>query len=44
MKQIKNLVYTLLLSVFCATMFTACTEEEDVVDAKDLVLSKEEVV
>lgn len=44
MKQIKNLVYTLLLSVFCATMFTACTEEEGVVDAKDLVLSKEEVV
>ena len=44
MKQIKNLVYTLLLSVFCATMFTACSEEEGVVDAKDLVLSKEEVV
>ena len=44
MKQIKNLVYTLLLSVCCATMFTACTEEEGVVDAKDLVLSKEEVV
>ena len=44
MKQIKNLVYTLLLSVFCATMFTACTEEEGVVNAKDLVLSKEEVV
>lgn len=44
MKQIKNLVYTLLLSVCCATMFTACSEEEGVVDAKDLVLSKEEVV
>lgn len=44
MKQIKNLVYTLLLSVFCATMFTACTEEEGVVDAKDLVLSKTELV
>ena len=44
MKQIKNLVYTLLLSVCCATMFTACTEEEGVVDAKDLVLSKTELV
>lgn len=44
MKQIKNLVYTLLLSVLGATMFTACSEEEGVVDAKDLVLSKEEVV
>lgn len=44
MKQIKNLVYTLLLSVLGATMFTACSEEEDVVDAKDLVLSKEELL
>lgn len=44
MKQIKNLVYTLLLSVLGATMFTACSEEEGVVDAKDLVLSKEELL
>lgn len=44
MKQIKNLVYTLLLSVFCATMFTACTEEEGMEGVKDLVLSKEELI
>lgn len=44
MKQIKKMVYSLLLSVCCATMFTACSEEEGVVDAKDLELSKEELV
>lgn len=44
MKQIKNLVCSLLLSVCGATMFTACSEDNEVVDAKDLELSKSELV
>lgn len=44
MKQIKNLVCSLLLSVCGATMFTACSEDNEAIDAKDLELSKSELV
>lgn len=44
MKQIKNLVCSLLLSVCGATMFTACSEDNEAIEAKDLELSKSELV
>lgn len=44
MKQIKNLVCSLLLSVCGATMFTACSEDNEAINAKDLELSKSELV
>lgn len=43
MKQIKNLVCSLLLSVCGAAMFTACSEDNEAIDAKDLELSKSEL-